>query len=437
MSWREEYESKLCSHEEAAKLVESGDRLFTPLGLGEPCTAMMDAIADRKDELEDIQYVSSLSFHPYKIFTPEYRKTFYLMCGFYSILTMHLHEEGASQYIPVQSSTVGYVAEKRQEIDPRRQGLITQVSPPDEHGYVSLGLDLFYTPDLMEQADWIIGEVNSKMPRAYGDTHYHISRFDKFVQADEPLFSPPLPEATEVHRKIAENVVSLLRDRDCLQVGIGAVPGHISKLIANSGLKDLGIHSEMAPMGTRQLVEKGVVTGRYKETHPHKIVLAFAFGDQDLYDFLGNNPMVEFYSASYCNSIPLLAREKNLVAINGSIEIDLVGTICSESFGDVMRSGVGGQLDFVVGAYLSEGGRAINIMPSTAKGGTVSRIVPYLTPGARVTVPRHYAQYVVTEWGIANLTPLDERERALALINVAHPKFRDDLLKAAKKRLRF
>jgi len=232
-------------------------------------------------------------------------------------------------------------------------------------------------------------------------------------------------------------VVSLLRDRDCLQVGIGAVPGHISKLIANSGLKDLGIHSEMAPMGTRDLVEKGVVTGRYKQTHPHKIVLAFAFGDQDLYDFLGNNPMVEFYSASYCNSIPLLAREKNLVAINGSIEVDLLGTICSESFGDVMRSGVGGQLDFVIGAYLSEGGRAINILPSTAKGGTISRIVPYLTPGARVTVPRHYAQYVVTEWGIAYLTPLDERERALALIQIAHPKFRDDLLKAAKKRLRF
>jgi acyl-CoA hydrolase len=165
--------------------------------------------------------------------------------------------------------------------------------------------------------------------------------------------------------------------------------------------------------------------------------LSFAFGDQELYDFLGNNPMVEFYSASYCNSIPLLSTEKNLVAINGSIEIDLVGTICSESFGDAMRSGTGGQLDFVIGAYLSEGGRAINILPSTAKGETISRIVPYLTEGARVTVPRHYAQYVVTEWGIANLMGLDERERALALIEIAHPKFRDELMKAAKKRLRF
>jgi 4-hydroxybutyrate CoA-transferase len=190
-------------------------------------------------------------------------------------------------------------------------------------------------------------------------------------------------------------------------------------------------------MGSPQLVENGVVTCKYKQTHPNKLIMAFAFGDQELYDFLGYNPMVEFYSASYCNSIPLLAREKNLVAINGSIEVDLLGTINSESIGDSMFSGTGGQLDFVIGAYWSEGGRAINILPSTAKGGTISRIVPYLTEGARVTVPRHYAQYVVTEWGIANLAPLDERERALALIEVAHPKFRDELLQAAKKRLRF
>ena len=437
MSWREEYKSKLCSNEDVAKNVQSGDRLFTPLGLGQPSTAVMDAIADRKDELEDIQYISALIFHPYKIFTPEHRKTFRLMCGFYSQLTMSQHTEGSSTYIPVQSSNVGLVAKKRQEVDPRRQVMITQVSPPDYHGYVSLGLDLFYTPDMFGKVDWFIGEVNPKMPRTYGDTHHHISRFDKFVEMDEPLFAPPLPEPSEVDKRIAENVVSLLRDRDCLQVGIGAVPGQISKLISDSDLKDLGIHTEMAPMGTRQLVEKGIVTCTYKQTHPNKIVMAFAFGDQDLYYFLGNNPMVEFYSASYCNSIPMLAKEKNLVAINGSVEVDLVGTICSESFGDAMRSGTGGQLDFVIGAYWSEGGRAINILPSTAKGGTISRIVPYLAEGARVTVPRHYAQYVVTEWGIANLAPLDERERALALIEIAHPKFRDGLLAAAKKRLRF
>ncbi|MBE0479860.1 MAG: 4-hydroxybutyrate CoA-transferase [Dehalococcoidia bacterium] len=437
MNWREEFKSKQCSHAEAALLVHSGDRFYTPLGLGEPSAAMMDAIADRKDDLEDIQYVSALQYHFYKIFGPECRKTFRLLCGFYSKLTMNQHQDGTSTYVPVQSSSVGLIARKRQEIDPRRTGMITQVSPPDDHGFVSLGLDLFYTPDVIDEVDWVIGEINPNMPRTYGNSHYHISHFDRFVETDEPLFCPPLPEPTDVDKKIAENVVGLLKDRDCLQVGIGAVPGQISKLLAESNLKDLGIHTEMAPMGTRQLVEKGVVTCKYKQTHTGKIIMAFAFGDQELYDFLGNNPMVEFHCASYCNSIPLLVREKNLVAINGAVEVDLVGTICSESYGDAMRSGTGGQLDFVIGSYWSEGGRAVNILPSTAKGGTVSRIVTYPSLGARITVPRHYAQYVVTEYGVADLTALDEPERARALVNIAHPKFRDELMEQAKMRLRF
>jgi len=437
MSWKDEYRSKLCTHEEAAKVVKSRDRLLNPLGLGEPTTAMMDAVADRKDELEDVQYISALVFHPYKIFSPEYMKTFEMSCGFYNQLTMGQHAEGISTFFPIQSSTVGNVSKKLQEIDPRRMVVMTQVSPPDNHGYVSLGLDLFFTPDVIDQGAVVIGEVNPHMPHTYGNSHYHISRFEKFVEIDEPLFSPPLPEPSEVHKKIANNVVSLLRDRDCLQVGIGAVPGQISKLIADSDLKDLGIHTEMAPQGTHLLVERGIVTCKYKHTHPNKMIMAFTIGDKELYDYLGNNPMVEFYCASYSNSIPLLVAEKNLVAINGSVEVDLVGTIASESFGDSMRSGTGGQLDFVIGSYWSEGGRAINILPSTAKGGTISRIVPYLQQGARVTVPRHYAQYVVTEWGIANLAPLNEKQRALALIEIAHPKFREDLLKAAKKRLRF
>jgi 4-hydroxybutyrate CoA-transferase len=435
--WKDIYKSKLCSHQEAATLVKSGDRLFTPLGLGEPSTPMMDAIADRKDELADVDYISSLVFHFYKIFNPEYRKTFRLITGFYDPLTMGLSETGESSYVPVQSSNVGWVATKRQKLFPRRQGIITQVTPPDDHGFVSLGLDLFFTPDIIDQADYVIGEVNPKMPWTFGHTTYHVKRFDKFVEIDEPLFNPPIAEPSDIHKKIAENVVSLLQDRDCIQVGIGAVPGQISKLLADSDLKDLGLHTELAPIGTQELVEKGVVTCKYKHIHPNKLVTAFALGDQELYDFLGNNPMVEFYSASYCNYIPLLVQEKNLVAINGSIEVDLVGTIASESIGDAMFSGTGGQLDFVIGAFWSEGGRAINIMPSTAKGGTISRIVPYLTQGARVTVPRHYAQYIVTEYGIADLTPLDERERALALIEIAHPKFRDELLQAAKKRLKF
>ena len=247
MSWRDVYRSKLCSHKQAARVVKSGDRLLTPIGLGEPSTAAMDAVADRKDELKDIQYINALVFHPYKIFAREYMKTFDMMCGFYNQLTMWQHDEGITAFLPIQSSSVGNVSKKRQAIDPRRMVIITQVSPPDDHGYVSLGFDLFFTPDIIDQGAVVIGEVNPNMPHTYGNSHYHVSRFKKFVEIDEPLFSPPLPEPSEVHKKIAANVLSLLRDRDCLQVGIGAVPGQISKLIANSDLKDLGIHTEMAP----------------------------------------------------------------------------------------------------------------------------------------------------------------------------------------------
>src|SRR4030042_1974271 len=177
MNWREEYKSKCGSHAEAAKLVHSGDRLFTPLGLGEPSTGMMDAVADRKDELREVEYVSALEFHPYKIFGPECQESFTLICGFYSKMTMFKHMDGTSSYAPVQSSSVGRVARERQKMKPRRQGMITQVSPPDEHGYVSLGLDLFYTPEMFDQVDWFVAEVNPNMPRTYGNTHYHISRF--------------------------------------------------------------------------------------------------------------------------------------------------------------------------------------------------------------------------------------------------------------------
>jgi 4-hydroxybutyrate CoA-transferase len=208
----------------------------------------------------------------------------------------------------------------------------------------------------------------------------------------------------------------------------------ISKLLENSGLKDMGIHTEMAPAGTHRLVEKGVVTCRYKKVNPGKIVLAFTMGDQELYDFLADNPMVEFRPTTYANYIPVLAQEENLVAINGSIEVDLTGQVCSESIGNAMRSGTGGQLDFVCGAYWSKGGRAINLVPSTTDDEAISRIVPYLTPGARVTVPRHYTGYVVTEYGVADLYGRSEPERAEALIKIAHPKFREELEKGARER---
>jgi 4-hydroxybutyrate CoA-transferase len=240
------------------------------------------------------------------------------------------------------------------------------------------------------------------------------------------------PSAVEV--KMAENVLTLLRDRDCIQVGIGAVPSAITKLLENSGMRDMGIHTEMLPMGTHRLVEKGVVTCKYKKTHPGRIVTAFTFGDRELYGFAAGNPMVEFHPVRYSNHIGIIAQEKNMVAINGSIEVDLLGQVVSESIGEVMRSGPGGQLEFIIGASLSPGGRAINLVPSTTANDTISRIVPYVQQGARVTVPRHYTQYVVTEYGVADLYTRSEPERATQLISIAHPKFREALERSARQR---
>ena len=435
MSWREYYNSRITSAQEAAKIIQSGDRFWTPLCLGQPTNLIMDAIADRKDELHDVEYLCALVLRPYKIFRPEYRNTFNIGIGFYSTpVLMPLAASEWANFFPGQSSDISLKNAARNRLYPRRTGIITQVTPPDEHGYVSLGLDTFYTGRVMDQSQFVIAEVNDQMPRTYGDTNFHVSRFTAFVENSSPIPAVPTPPPSEVEIQIANNVVSLMKDRDCFQVGIGAVPAMISKLLQEGGLKDLGIHTEMAPAGTNILVEKGVVTCTYKKVNPGKIVLAFTMGDKELYDWLGNNPMCEWRATLYANNISIIAQEENIVAINGSLEVDLTGQICSESHGNIMRTGPGGQLDFVIGAFWSPGGRAINLVPSTALNDTVSRIVPYLSEGARVTVPRHYAQYIVTEYGIADLTGRTEPERAEALIKIAHPKFREELEKGARKR---
>ncbi|MDD5233294.1 MAG: acetyl-CoA hydrolase/transferase C-terminal domain-containing protein [Syntrophales bacterium] len=435
MSWKDIYKSRLMSAQDAAKLVKSGDCFWTPLMLGQPSMLIIDAIADRKSELKDVEYINCLTLRPYKILKPEYRDTFTFISGFYS--TPHMQEIAKSEYsnfVPYQSSDAGRKYSHRKRVYNRRTGIVTQVTPPDDHGYVNLGLDTFYTEAIMDQSEYIIAEVNPNMPRTYGQTNFHVSRFSAFVENPNPIPAVPTPPASEVEIKMAEKVVSLLRDRDCIQVGIGAVPAMISKLLENSGLKDLGIHTEMAPAGTHRLVEKGVVTCKYKKVNPGKILLAFTMGDKELYDFLANNPMVEYRPTSYANNISVIAQEDNVVAINGSIEIDLTGQVCSESIGNLMRTGTGGQLDFVIGAFWSNGGRAINLLPSTTMNDTVSRIVPYISKGARVTVPRHYTGYVVTEYGIADLYGRTEPERALEMIKIAHPKFREELEKGARER---
>lgn len=440
-NWTEIYKSRVMTPQQAAQLIRSGDSMYTPLGLGQPSMAIMDAIADRKDELQNVEYYSCLTMRPYKIYKPEYRKTFLLSSGFLGspVLQAVAKSEYANYYPNNGSAGIVWFREHRLRHTPNARVIsIQQVSPPDEHGYVNTGLDSFMSKQNFDDASFtnghIIAQINPHMPRCYGETNFHVSRFSAFVEIAEPLVQLPTPQATDIEIAMAKNVVSLLKDRDCIQIGIGAVPMMVSKLLAESGLKDLGVHTEMVPAGIDALVEKGVVTGKYKKNHTGKIIAGFTMGDKETYDFCANNPLVEFYGTYYTNSIWTIAAENNVKAINGSVEIDLLGQIVSESIGDVMISGSGGQCDFAMGAFWSPGGRAINLVPSTTSDGKISRIVPFLKPGSRITVPRNYAGYVVTEYGIADLYGRSEPERAAELIKVAHPKFREELEKNARER---
>lgn len=435
MSWQQIYKERLMSSKEAAGIVQSGDFFCTPLALGQPSAVIMDDIADRKEELKDVEYWCNMVLRPYKIFRPEYRETFTLIISYYNrLILQNIDKSEWTNTLAIQSADAGANCVERKRIFPRRTGTITQVAPPDEHGFVNLGIDTFHTEKMMDHSDWIIAQVNPMMPRTYGQSNFHVSRFTAFVEQEESMIVMQTPAATELEVRIAEFVVPLIRDRDCIQVGIGAIPATISKLLEYSKLRHLGIHSDMAPAGTHRLVEKGIVTGKYKKMNPGKIITAFSLGDRELYDFLENNPLCEFRPACYCNHPSVIAEEDNVVAINSSIEVDLTGQIVSESIGNPMYSGTGGQLDFALGAFWSKGGRAIHLMPSTTMNDAMSRIVPLISKGAKVTVPRNYAGYVVTEYGIADLYGRTEQEKAAALINIAHPKFRENLEKGARER---
>lgn len=436
MNWQDIYKSRLMSPAEAAKIVHSGDSICNPLALGQVSSSLVNAITDRANELDNVLMQFSMTFRPYDVFRPEFRDKFELIFCFYNspILKAMAKSEWAN-FFPLQAADSDRkLKHRKRALGPLRLGVMTQVSPPDDHGFVSLGLDAFSTESQMDNCEWMIGQVNPNMPRTYGRTSFHVSRFTAFVEQAEPVFPLPTPEASEIEKKMAEHVMTLIHDRDCIQIGIGGVPAMISSLLEQSGLKDLGIHTEMVPIGTNRLVDKGIVTGKYKKINTGKIVTSFCLGDQDLYNFVSENPMCEFHPAGYTNRPTVIAQEDNVVAINGSIEVDLTGQIVSECIGNTMVSGSGGQLDFAIGAFWSNGGRAINLVPSTGQNGAISRIVPYIAHGSRVTVPRSYAGFIVTEYGIADLYGRSEPERAEALIKVAHPKFREELEKGARER---
>jgi 4-hydroxybutyrate CoA-transferase len=308
---------------------------------------------------------------------------------------------------------------------------LIHVSPPDEHGFCSFGIEVGVTKPAAQAARIVIAEVNDQMPRTLGDSFIHVSKITHVIPVSYKLPELGMGQVTELNKRIGQNVAELIEDGSTLQMGIGGIPDGVLLFLKDK--RDLGIHTELFSDGVVELVEMGVVTNERKTLHPGKIIAGFLLGTQRLYDFVDNNPIVELHPTDYVNDPFLIAQNDKMVAINSAIEVDLTGQVCADSIGSRFYSGVGGQVDFVRGAARSKGGKPIIALPSTAKDDTISRIVPMLKPGAGVVTTRNDVHYVVTEYGIAYLHGKTIRQRVHALVNIAHPKFREDLLRFAKE----
>jgi len=335
--------------------------------------------------------------------------------------------EGRADFTPVFLSEVPGLFRSELPLDVA----LIHVSPPDEHGFCSFGVEVGITKPAAEAARVVIAEVNDRMPRTLGDSFIHVSKIDHFVPVSYPLPELPQGQPGEIQMRIAQHIADLIPDGATLQLGIGGIPDAVLYYLKDK--RDLGIHTELFSDGVVELVERGVITNERKTLHRGKIIAGFVLGTQRLYDFVDNNAMVEFHPTDYVNDPFVIAQNDNMVAINSAIEVDLTGQVCADSIGPRFYSGVGGQVDFIRGAARSKGGKPIIALPSTAKGGTISRIVATLKPGAGVTTTRNDVHYVVTEYGVAYLHGKTIRQRAEALIGIAHPDYRADLRREAQR----
>lgn len=436
MNWREEYEAKCKTAEEAVSAVKDGDHV----AYGEFAMASMyldAAFAKRVPALRDIILRSTTCRFPPKavLADPGMEHLMYNDWHF-SPASRKLCDKGLCRYIPMNYHQGPEII--RRGLVKSIDVLMLMVSPPDEDGYVSLGASSSITPAYLEKAGYVIAEVNSSVPRTYCDeaSRLPVSRVDCFVQGpNAPLLEAPTPP-TEVDRRIAELAVSLIGDRACIQLGIGAMPSAVGELIAQAGLKDIGVHTEMLCDAYVAMAEAGCITGKYKTTDPGRIVYTFAMGSRKLYDFLDGNPDCLLAPADYTNDPYIIARNDNMICLNNAIEVDLYGQVASETSGPRQISGSGGQLDFITAAAHAKNGKGLICLSSTYtdhEGTLHSRIVPFMGPGQIVTVPRSYCPCVITEFGIADLRAKTTWERAEALISIAHPDFREELIHSAEK----
>jgi acyl-CoA hydrolase len=421
MNWQERYRGKLMSAHDALGCVDSGNRVYIHPGCAEP-EALVEALLERGPYVHDVEIVHLLTMGRADYIKPEFEGHFRHNAMFIGGNVREAVNDGRADYTPI------FLGEIEQLFDSGQMPIdvaLIQVSPPDAHGYCSFGVGVDITLGATKHARHVVAQVNDNMPRTYGDSFIHVSNIDVLVDDSRPLCELRPPEITDVQMGIARNVASLIEDGSTLQLGIGGIPDAV--LICLRDRRDLGVHTEMLSDNIVPLIESGVINGRLKTLHPRKIVLGFVLGTRKLFDFVHNNPGFEFHPNSYTNNPQVIARNRKMVAVNSALQVDITGQVCADSIGQQFYSGIGGQVDFMRGASFSEGGRPIIAIPSTARNGAVSRIVPMLSPGAGVVTSRGTVHYVVTEHGIAYLHGRSIRQRAEALIQVAHPKFRNEL----------
>ncbi len=406
-----------CS-EEAVKIIKSNDRVYIQAAAAAP-QLLINAMSDKHEELRNVE-VCHLHLEgetPYA--NSELRNSFHVNSFFIGHNVRHTLTAGNGSYTPVFLSELPLLF-KRNIV--ALDVAMIHVSVPDKHGYCSLGVSIEATLAAIANAKVVIAQVNKQMPRTHGDGLIHISEINSFVECDIPLPTLNFDAPSETENKIANFIANLIEDRSTLQMGIGNIPNAVlSKLIHH---KDLGLHTEMFSDGVIDLILNDVITGNYKSINPGRTLATFLMGSKRLYDYVDDNPFIEMRASDYVNDVSVIKQNRHMIAINSAIEVDVTGQVCADSIGAKMYSGVGGQMDFIRAASLSEGGKAIIALPSITKKG-VSRIVPTLNPGAGVVTTRSHVHFVVTEYGVANLYGKTIKERVKALTDIAHPNHRE------------
>ncbi|MBW2735864.1 MAG: acetyl-CoA hydrolase/transferase family protein [Deltaproteobacteria bacterium] len=428
MGWQDRYREKLMSADAAVQLVRSNDRIFCSGNTATP-TTLVRALAKRYEELKGVELCQLNLMGEDILARPEMEGHFRYNSLFVGAKDRDAIRCGRADYTPVFLHQIPQLFRSR--TIPLDVALVT-VTKPDKHGYMSFGVEVIATPAACQSARHVIVQVNDTMSRMLGDTFIHVDEVDAIVEADDPIRPVTPRRATDVELKIGEHIRPLIEHGSTLQMGIGGIPDAVYKALDD--VRDLGIHTEMFSDGAMRAVEKGIVTGRLKTLHPKKSIITFAMGSDELYDFVSDNPHLEGHPVEYVNDPFVISRNEKMVAINSAIEVDLSGQVCSDSIGFSIYSGFGGQVDFIRGAAGSKGGKPIIALPSTAAKGTMTRIVPSLKQGAGVVTTRADTQYVVTEYGRVNLFGKNLRQRAEALISIAHPDFRDELYEDARAR---